>query len=450
MKKKIIIGLALLATLPAAAQWGNMGNRVKNQVINKTQDKILDETNNAYDKTYDKTKEGVKNSGKEKNSSSGDNTDSGSNNSNSNSGSSEKNTTTSSSTSSASFKTYGKFDFVPGEKVIAVEDFSQDALGDFPAKWNTNGTGELVNVEGQTGKWLKFGPESVIYPEFVNGLPENFTLEFNLATTNDYSYYSSHFVTIVAQLGSVLKEYPNWKKYGKKKNGLEFGVHPQGPGGKGGAGMKYYRVFGSSDNEELIANDASQTVFTVNKNIVKVSVWRQKTRLRIYVNEEKIWDVPKAFDPAVKYNFIGFRVEDLGKDDAYYLANIRLAVGAPDTRNKFIEQGKYSTTGIKFDVNSDKIKPESYGTLKDFATVLQENPEVRVKIVGHTDSDGDDASNLSLSKKRSESVKKALQSEFGIDAARMETDGKGETQPADNNTTPEGKANNRRVEFIKL
>ncbi|HEX2523287.1 MAG TPA: OmpA family protein, partial [Terriglobia bacterium] len=70
-------------------------------------------------------------------------------------------------------------------------------------------------------------------------------------------------------------------------------------------------------------------------------------------------------------------------------------------------------------------------------------------IVGHTDSDGDDAKNLDLSKRRAASVKNMLASEFQIDAGRMETDGKGESQPADKNATAAGRANNRRVEFVK-
>jgi outer membrane protein OmpA-like peptidoglycan-associated protein len=88
--------------------------------------------------------------------------------------------------------------------------------------------------------------------------------------------------------------------------------------------------------------------------------------------------------------------------------------------------------------------------LKDISSVLTENATVRVKIIGHTDSDGDDKSNLELSNRRAEAVKTALSKEFGIDAARMETDGKGESQPADKNDSPAGKANNRRVEFVKL
>ena len=61
-----------------------------------------------------------------------------------------------------------------------------------------------------------------------------------------------------------------------------------------------------------------------------------------------------------------------------------------------------------------------------------------------------DASNLDLSKRRAASVKAALAKEFGIDESRMETDGKGESEPIDKNDTPAGKANNRRVEFIKI
>jgi OmpA-OmpF porin, OOP family len=81
--------------------------------------------------------------------------------------------------------------------------------------------------------------------------------------------------------------------------------------------------------------------------------------------------------------------------------------------------------------------------------VLKENADLAVTIVGHTDSDGDDAKNLDLSKRRAASVKGMLTAEFGIAAERMETDGKGETQPTNKNDTPAGKANNRRVEFIK-
>ena len=124
---------------------------------------------------------------------------------------------------------------------------------------------------------------------------------------------------------------------------------------------------------------------------------------------------------------------------AFTLSAISLAVGAPDTRKKILEQNKWVTHGILFDVNSATIKPESYGTLKEMADVLKEYADLKVKIVGHTDADGNDADNLDLSKRRAASVKESLAKEFSIDASRMETDGKGESEPIDKNDTPAGK-----------
>ena len=119
-------------------------------------------------------------------------------------------------------------------------------------------------------------------------------------------------------------------------------------------------------------------------------------------------------------------------------------------RSKLLTEGKLVSYGIYFDVNSDKLKPQSAGTLKEIATVLTENPSLRVRIVGHTDSDGDDASNLSLSKRRGASVVTALSNSYGIAADRLESDGKGETEPVAANDSAVNKALNRRVEFITI
>ena len=74
---------------------------------------------------------------------------------------------------------------------------------------------------------------------------------------------------------------------------------------------------------------------------------------------------------------------------------------------------------------------------------------MRVNIVGHTDNTGSDATNLTLSKDRAESVMKKL-IEMGISSDRLKFDGKGEAEPVKDNSTSEGKAMNRRVEFIKF
>ena len=81
---------------------------------------------------------------------------------------------------------------------------------------------------------------------------------------------------------------------------------------------------------------------------------------------------------------------------------------------------------------------------------MKDNASVKVKVLGHTSSDGDDNANLELSRKRATAVREMLVNEFNIDASRIDTEGKGETQPVADNKTREGKALNRRVEFIKL
>jgi flagellar motor protein MotB len=176
-----------------------------------------------------------------------------------------------------------------------------------------------------------------------------------------------------------------------------------------------------------------------------IAIWVQKTRIRVYQNQDKIIDLPRALPAGcVKPDRIRF------ESGAVMVSNVRVAVGAPDMRSKLITEGKLVTYGIYFDVNKDVVKPESYGTLKEIAAILNENPDVKVKIVGHTDSDGADASNLDLSKRRGASVKNELVKSFGIDASRLESDGMGESQPVAPNDTPANKALNRRVELIKL
>src|SRR5262245_49959962 len=85
------------------------------------------------------------------------------------------------------FQSYSKFDFVPGEKVVAVEDFMQDAVGDFPAKWNTNASGEIVTISGQPGRWLKLTRAGFFTPEFITDIPDNATVELDLAVAPDFN-----------------------------------------------------------------------------------------------------------------------------------------------------------------------------------------------------------------------------------------------------------------------
>jgi OOP family OmpA-OmpF porin len=128
------------------------------------------------------------------------------------------------------FAAYSKYDFVPGEKIVAVEDFSQDEIGDFPARWNTNASGEIVRLEGSDAKWLALTSSGVLTPEFIRDLPENFTLEFDLAVSPDYSFYDQPLTVSVVELDDP-KEFVSWERFGSnRKNGVLFSLHPQDAG----------------------------------------------------------------------------------------------------------------------------------------------------------------------------------------------------------------------------
>ncbi|MGB8195349.1 MAG: OmpA family protein [Chitinophagaceae bacterium] len=340
-----------------------------------------------------------------------------------------------------------KYDFVPGEKVIAYEDFSATEIGDFPLKWNTNATAEVVTLNNRPGKWFKINKESVFHPEFITSLPENFTLEFDLGVNEGWN--SMPFVVNITKLKTP-KEYTDYYHYVSWKD--VHTVHMEFQPEKVDQRAGNAKVIAGTNGNHTVSNDVEYRAWNnQSNNFAHISIWRQKARLRVYLNGEKIWDIPKVFDSLTKYNAVTIAMQGSYKlEDYYLLGNIRLAVGAPDTRNKLLTEGKFVTRGILFNPDTDSLQPQSFGVLKDISKVLKENPSLKVKIVGHTDADGDDKSNTELSKRRAVAVKNFLVSELGIPADNLDVEGKGESMPVDKNTTVEGKANNRRVEFLKL
>ncbi len=341
-----------------------------------------------------------------------------------------------------------KFDFVPGEKLIVYDDFSQDAVGDFPGLWFTNGSGEVVTIDGFEGKWLMLKDNSKYFMDKLLTLPENYTIQFDLMCSMPFEWGSS-------QLYFRLKDVIDIDRYREGRNGGEMtdsnfrndhftiDFHPGLDNGSTKA-YGHYTGFNQKGNLSYEQN----FIPVKGKNLIKVSLWRQKERLRMYVNENKMLDLPKIFPADLRTTVMTWEVNTLNESN-YFIGNIRIAAGNPDTRNKLLTEGKLVTNGIHFAVNSDQIKSESYGVLKEIAGVLKESSAVKVMIVGHTDSDGDEAGNLELSKKRAAAVKKVLASDFGVEADRMEIDGKGESMPEVANSDAISKAKNRRVEFIK-
>ena len=392
--------------------------------VHFTQAQLLKKLKDKVDKKVDKTIDDGAKEKKDEKENTGQNETTGTNTNNTN--------------ESASIKAYSKYDFVPGEKIIVFEDFAQDAIGDFPDKWNTNASAEIVTIESLQGKWLKISKQGVFMPGFIDSLPDNFTFEFDLLCDNPGKVWS--FYTSLATLSDRNRP----EQWQSENSRFTFTVAPY-PDGNSTSLIERKK---DGVGESSATTGTKQ--FSDKTKPVHIALWRQKERVRVYFNQEKVWDLPKVMSQNALYNSVVYWLQAGADDGNYYLSNLRLAVGIPDTRNKILTQNKWVTHGILFDVNSATIKPESYGTLKEMATVMNEYADLKVKIVGHTDADGKDADNLELSKKRAASVKESLTKEFGIDESRMQTDGKGESEPIDNNTTPAGKANNRRVEFIKI
>ena len=326
-----------------------------------------------------------------------------------------------------------QYDFVPGDKILFFEDFSQDAIGDFPALWTTNGSGEVKTVSIAPGKWLHMNGKDAVYcyTKEIN-FPENFIVEFDIIPDKDF------------QFGTCLTLYQDNPERSKEVNddlypGLR-GLHIS-PNYEGWETKGY-----DSDKDWLIGTGAKNPLIAEELN--HVIVWIQKRRVRIYHQGQKVLDVPTNIYAETKLNKLLFSGWD--RNSTPYVTNIKVTTASPDTRSKLITEGKLVTNGITFDVNKADIKSESFGTLKGIAGVLAENPDVNVKIIGHTDGDGDDAKNLDLSKRRAESVKNELVKNFGIDSSRLTTEGAGETKPIAANDIPVNKARNRRVEIIKL
>ncbi|HYK44316.1 MAG TPA: OmpA family protein [Parafilimonas sp.] len=436
--KKIFLAAAFASTaLFTSAQIGNVLKHAKDKAASTANNKANSTVDNTVDKTVNGTDTNDPNStSTNQNTPANNTTQSNANNTADTAGQHSQ-----ANSAPVSIKAYSKYDFVPGEKIVVLEDFMQDAIGDFPDKWNTNSSGEIVTIDKNQGHWLMMPRTGVFMPEFIDSLPDNFTFEYDLFCIHGNKLGGwGTFQTAICEL-SNREKIQEWQF---ADNNYYFSVYG---GNASDATISYARK--KEGNSEGGVQITTHQLADKSKPC-HVSLWRQKERLRVYFNEEKVLDIPKALTPGANYNSIIYVQPDADEENYYAISNLRLAVGAPDTRNKMLTENKWVTHGILFDVNSANIKPESYGTLKEMANVLKENPDLKVKIIGHTDADGSDAANLDLSKRRAAAVKDELTTDFGIDASRMQADGKGESEPIDKSDTPAGKANNRRVEFIKL
>ena len=202
---------------------------------------------------------------------------------------------------------------------------------------------------------------------------------------------------------------------------------------------------GNADDPENVAD----TIVKVSPDEpIQFALWVQDGRIRIYMNGIRAMDVNQI--ALEQINFIDMEaVVEPETPGAYAgIRKARFAETSPDF-GKVIMSGRYVTHGILFDTDSDRIKPESAATIKMIASGMQANPGVNFLIEGHTDSTGDAAHNMDLSRRRADAVKSVLVSQLGIDAARLTTAGLGASKPIASNNTAQGRAENRRVEIVR-
>ncbi|MBE7176959.1 MAG: OmpA family protein [Mucilaginibacter polytrichastri] len=346
---------------------------------------------------------------------------------------------------------YSKYDFIPGQSVFYADEFAGQNIGELPTGWNSNGSAEVVTLNGMEGNWLKLAQNAWFIAANKTVASKDFTVEFDLVMQFQnlgWGYPDVEFgLTAAPKTIASDNELLRTSMTGDKK--LSVLIQP-GTEERSHVSMSSYK---GRESFFYTPSKAYSAIENFYGKISHVAMQFQGERLRVWINGDKVYDLPQAIPAEGAFNRLFFHLSSSNYKDeqvGVYLSHIKMANGLPDMRSKLLNEGHFSTTGILFDTNASTIKAESAGVLREIAAVLSSNAALSIRIIGHTDSDGTAENNQKLSLARAEAVKNALANEYGIDAARLQTAGKGATAPVAGNTTSTGKARNRRVEFVKI
>ena len=341
-----------------------------------------------------------------------------------------------------------KSDFVRGSVILFEDDFANEQVGEFPSKWDieSEGSAETAIINGK--KYMNFTEGSntlqPLMTDMKSYLPDVFTLEWDVYCQFDAENYGlgQHELQMMffdasnARVGTV--------RFSFRDGGDAFGyVECDKPDGAGSVDVSY-----GWDSIQDIIKDRAWNHFAISFN---------KRAFKYYINGVRIVNFPNVAAPC------RFVIGDVG-DYAYRgVANVVLAAGAVDLYERkttdlseaaaavekaIAETGKFVTNNILFETGKATLKPESMEEIQRVAEYMKANPTARFEVQGHTDSQGSDKINDPLSQQRAEAVVKALE-EQGVDPFNLRPVGKGSHEPVADNGTEEGRAQNRRVEFIK-
>lgn len=332
--------------------------------------------------------------------------------------------------------TYAKSDFVPGDEIIFEDLLTGEQLGEFPSKWDLmSGVVEIAKLNGEnTINFVE--DDSRINPlmeEPKNYLPEIFTVEFDFwmpGMGSDVGYSIRFGNQERNDLWNIDLTRGGWKSNDSKLfNLIEMEWNYRNPSDES--------LGGQNENVSISGNSWNHFALSFNKRALK-----------IYINGTRIANIPNAKKPQwwnIRNNTWGGFT---GKGNMH-IKNIRIAKGAVPLYDRMMTDGKFITYGITFDVGKATIKPESMGEINRIVKLMNENPTLKFSVEGHTDSTGSQATNQTLSEQRSQAIVAKLV-EMGIAADRLTAVGKGQSTPIADNSTDEGRAKNRRVEFVKM
>lgn len=426
MKTKLVLILVLL--IGAVSLQAQVDVDVKGKVTNEADDRANSHVDNAIDKGFNKIEDGVKGLFKKKKNKKGNDdadesneSESNENASNANNNSEENNDAVADDTPKMDVQ-WSKFDFVPGDEVIFEDgpDIMEEN-GEFPSRWDlVQGQVEIANVNGENVMMFLDGGEIIPYLKNSNEdyLPDVFTIEFDYYTPKG---------------GNRLSFYLTDRKNNPQNESQEFEVTP---------------TRADSPSGNYVEHPDRDYKYYENGCWTHVSVAYTKGKLKVYLDDTRLLNIPHY-----PYEPTGFTIYPYfasAKDDkAFYVKNVRIAKGGVKYYDRVMTDGKIIVNGIKFDVNKATLKPESMGPINKIFELMQKQPDLNFSIEGHTDSDGDEAHNQTLSEQRAKTVMDKL-IEMGIDKSRLKSQGFGESKPIADNTSAEGKANNRRVEFVKF
>ncbi|CAM3310775.1 OmpA family protein [Aequorivita lipolytica] len=432
MKTVITILFICICSLCNAQFLDKLGKRAERAVERTVENRVDREATKSTDRALDTLIDGPKKSKKEqrresKNKQKDGGNVIGGNDSNTNNQNNGQN--------QPSYSVSSNFDFEPGNVVIFEDNFNRDNAGDFPAKWDTNGSGEIVTINGE--KWFRLSNSAMFIPMVAQKLPENYTIEFDLFTSGlDNSTSSQAMLTLYLS------------DNGKYKRGNTWSMVELSP----------CQFITSQGSVEKVVNGTREIRNGINKDLrkaingkSKISISVNKSRMRVWMNDDKIVDIPRLVGEGITNFKMATRdLRGITGLDEIHINNFRIAKTGQDERSKLLTEGRLSTNAILFNTGSATIKSGSEAILKEVGEAMQSATDMRIMIVGHTDADGDANSNLKLSEERAKSVRQELVNKYGISMGRIQTDGKGESSPVADNNSSSGKEQNRRVEFIKL